>query len=117
MTAICKVTHPLDAGNPAVLKSAPDIPPTAVKPAQIAAESTEIPPGMLNAVSAEDKAIAGDAPTGDPCATSLARRGRSAHPRVSRQRNSPRRSGSGRKVGKRIAARDSCVRLAAAVKG
>jgi aldehyde dehydrogenase (NAD+) len=66
MTAIWKVSHSLATGNTVVLKSAPDTPLTAIKMAQIAAESTDIPPGVFNAISSEDKGIAGDAMTGDP---------------------------------------------------
>jgi aldehyde dehydrogenase (NAD+) len=66
MTAIWKVSHSLATGNTVVLKSAPDTPLTAAKMAQIAAESTDIPPGVFNAISSEDKAITGDALTGDP---------------------------------------------------
>lgn len=66
MTAIWKVSHSMATGNTVVLKSAPDTPLTAAKMAQIAAESTDIPPGVFNAISSHDKAIAGDAMTGDP---------------------------------------------------
>ncbi|WP_059020177.1 aldehyde dehydrogenase family protein [Mycobacterium sp. M26] len=66
MTAIWKVSHALATGNTVVLKSAPDTPFTGARMAQIAAEKTDIPPGVFNAISSEDKAIAGDAMTGDP---------------------------------------------------
>jgi aldehyde dehydrogenase (NAD+) len=66
MTAIWKVHHSLATGNTLVLKSAPDTPLTAALMAQVAAESTDIPPGVFNAISSEDKAIAGDAITADP---------------------------------------------------
>ena len=66
MTAIWKVTHALATGNTVVLKSAPDTPLTAAKMAQLAAEKTDIPAGVFNAISSEDKGIAGDAMTGDP---------------------------------------------------
>ncbi len=66
MTAIWKVHHSLATGNTVVLKSAPDTPLTAAKMAQIAAQSTDLPPGVFNAISSKDKAIAGDALTGDP---------------------------------------------------
>ena len=66
MTAIWKVTHSMATGNTVVLKSAPDTPLTAAKMAQVIAESTDIPAGVVNMVSSEDKAIAGDALTGDP---------------------------------------------------
>lgn len=66
MTAIWKVTHAMSTGNTVVLKSAPDTPLTAAKMAQLAAEKTDIPAGVFNAISSEDKAIAGDAMTADP---------------------------------------------------
>jgi len=66
MTAIWKVSHALSTGNTVVLKSAPDTPLTAAKMAQLAAEKTDIPPGVFNTISSEDKAIAGDAMTSDP---------------------------------------------------
>lgn len=66
MTAIWKVTHSMATGNTVVLKSAPDTPLTAAKMAQVIAESTDIPAGVVNMISSEDKAIAGDALTGDP---------------------------------------------------
>ena len=66
MTAIWKVTHSMATGNTVVLKSAPDTPLTAAKMAQVISESTDIPAGVVNMISSEDKAIAGDALTGDP---------------------------------------------------
>jgi aldehyde dehydrogenase (NAD+) len=66
MTAIWKVTHSMATGNTVVLKSAPDTPLTAAKMAQVISESTDVPPGVVNMISSEDKAIAGDALTGDP---------------------------------------------------
>jgi aldehyde dehydrogenase (NAD+) len=66
MTAIWKVHHSLAAGNAVVLKSAPDTPLTAARMARVISESTDIPPGVVNMISSEDKAIAGDALTGDP---------------------------------------------------
>ncbi|MGV0045044.1 aldehyde dehydrogenase family protein [Mycobacterium colombiense] len=66
MTAIWKVTHSMATGNTVVLKSAPDTPLTAAKMAQVIAASTDIPAGVVNMISSEDKAIAGDALTGDP---------------------------------------------------
>jgi aldehyde dehydrogenase (NAD+) len=65
MTAIWKVSHSMATGNTVVLKSAPDTPLTAAKMAQVIAESTDVPAGVVNMVSSEDKAIAGDALTGD----------------------------------------------------
>ena len=66
MTAIWKVNHSMATGNTVVLKSAPDTPLTAAKMAQVIAESTDIPAGVVNMISSEDKGIAGDALTGDP---------------------------------------------------
>ena len=66
MTAIWKVSHSMATGNTVVLKSAPDTPLTAAKMAQVISESTDVPPGVVNMISSEDKAIAGDALTGDP---------------------------------------------------
>ena len=65
MTAIWKVHHSLATGNAVVLKSAPDTPLTAAFLAQVAVESTDIPAGVFNAISSQDKAIAGDAMTAD----------------------------------------------------
>jgi aldehyde dehydrogenase (NAD+) len=65
MTAIWKVHHSLATGNTVVLKSAPDTPLTAAMLAQIAAESTDLPPGVVNTISSHDKGIAGDAMTAD----------------------------------------------------
>jgi aldehyde dehydrogenase (NAD+) len=65
MTAIWKISHSMATGNTVVLKSAPDTPLTAAKMAQVLAESTDVPAGVVNMVSSEDKAIAGDALTGD----------------------------------------------------
>jgi aldehyde dehydrogenase (NAD+) len=66
MTAIWKVTHAMATGNTVVLKSAPDTPLTAARMAQVIADSTDIPAGVVNMISSEDKGIAGDALTGDP---------------------------------------------------
>ena len=66
MTALWKVTHALSTGNSVILKSAPDTPLTAAKMAQIAAEKTDIPAGLFNTLSAQDKGVVGDAMTADP---------------------------------------------------
>jgi aldehyde dehydrogenase (NAD+) len=65
MTNIWKVTHALATGNTVVLKSAPDTPLTGALMAQLAHDGTDIPPGVFNAISSFDKAIVGDALTGD----------------------------------------------------
>lgn len=66
MTAIWKVHHSLATGNTVVLKSAPDTPLAAARLAQVAADSTDIPAGVINTLSAADKGIIGDAMTADP---------------------------------------------------
>jgi aldehyde dehydrogenase (NAD+) len=66
MTNIWKVTHALATGNAVVLKSAPDTPLTAALIAKVAAEHTDLPPGVLNTISSADKAITGEALTTDP---------------------------------------------------
>ena len=66
MTAIWKVHHGLATGNTVVLKSAPDTPLSEALLARIAADTTDIPPGVLNVISSQDKAAAGDAMTADP---------------------------------------------------
>src|SRR4029079_103588 len=43
----------------------PDTPLTAAMLAQIAAESTDLPPGVVNTISSHDKGIAGDTMTAD----------------------------------------------------
>jgi aldehyde dehydrogenase (NAD+) len=65
MTNIWKVSHALATGNTVVLKSAPDTPLTGALMARIAHDGTDIPPGVFNAISSLDKAIVGDALTGD----------------------------------------------------
>lgn len=66
MTALWKLTHSLSTGNTVVLKTAPDTPLSAALIARVAAESTDIPPGVLNVLSSADKAAVGEALTGDP---------------------------------------------------
>ena len=51
MTNLWKVSHALATGNTVVLKSAPDTPLTAALMAQIAAEHTDLPPGVFNMIS------------------------------------------------------------------
>jgi aldehyde dehydrogenase (NAD+) len=65
MTAIWKVHHALATGNTVVLKSAPDTPLTAALLAKIAAETTDIPAGVINTLSGADKGLVGDAMTAD----------------------------------------------------
>jgi aldehyde dehydrogenase (NAD+) len=66
MTDIWKITHALATGNTMVLKTAPDTPLTGSFIASVVRELTEIPPGVLNVISSQDKAAAGEALTGDP---------------------------------------------------
>jgi aldehyde dehydrogenase (NAD+) len=66
MTDIWKTTHALATGNTVVLKTAPDTPLTGSFLAQTARELTEIPAGVFNVISSQDKAAAGEALTGDP---------------------------------------------------
>ncbi|MGH3674329.1 MAG: aldehyde dehydrogenase family protein [Mycobacterium sp.] len=65
MTNIWKVGHALATGNAVVLKSASDTPLTGALIAKVAAETTDIPPGIVNTISSADKAIAGEALTTD----------------------------------------------------
>jgi aldehyde dehydrogenase (NAD+) len=65
MTDIWKIQHALATGNTVVLKTAPDTPLTGALVAKIAHEHTDIPRGVLNVISSADKAIAGEALTGD----------------------------------------------------
>jgi aldehyde dehydrogenase (NAD+) len=66
MTDIWKIQHALATGNTIVLKTAPDTPLTGALIAKIAHEQTDLPPGVLNVISSADKALAGEALTGDP---------------------------------------------------
>ncbi|WP_239335689.1 aldehyde dehydrogenase family protein [Frankia sp. CiP3] len=66
MTDIWKIQHALATGNTIVLKTAPDTPLTGAFIAKIAHEHTDLPPGVLNVISSHDKAVAGEALTGDP---------------------------------------------------
>jgi aldehyde dehydrogenase (NAD+) len=66
MTNIWKIGHALATGNAVVLKSAPDTPLTSALIARVAAETTDLPAGILNVISSADKAIAGEALTTDP---------------------------------------------------
>jgi aldehyde dehydrogenase (NAD+) len=66
MTDIWKTTHALATGNTVVLKTAPDTPVTGMNIAQVIAEHTDIPAGVWNLISSADRAVAGEALTGDP---------------------------------------------------
>ncbi|WP_322759993.1 aldehyde dehydrogenase family protein [Frankia sp. Cr2] len=65
MTDIWKINHALTTGNTVVLKTAPDTPLTGAFIARIAHEYTDLPAGVLNVLSSQDKAAAGEALTGD----------------------------------------------------
>ena len=66
MTDIWKTTHALATGNTVVLKTAPDTPVTGALIARVVKDHTDIPAGVWNLISSGDKAIAGEALTGDP---------------------------------------------------
>jgi len=63
---LAKVGPALAAGNCIVLKSAPDTPWNASFIARIAHEHTDIPPGVLNVISASDPAEVGEQLSRDP---------------------------------------------------
>jgi aldehyde dehydrogenase (NAD+) len=66
MLNLSKVVPALMAGCTAVLKAAPDTPWSATWIGKLIAEETELPPGVLNVVTARDPAEVGDQLTGDP---------------------------------------------------
>jgi aldehyde dehydrogenase (NAD+) len=66
MLNLSKIVPALMAGNTAVLKPAPDTPYSATYIGRLIAEETDLPPGVLNIVTASDPAEIGDALTGDP---------------------------------------------------
>jgi aldehyde dehydrogenase (NAD+) len=66
MLNLSKLGPALAAGNTVVLKPAPDTPWSATFIGRIAAEHTDLPPGVLNIVAAGDKAEVGEVLTGDP---------------------------------------------------
>ena len=55
---ICKVAAALAAGCTVVLKPAPDTPAVALAIGELAAEHTDIPPGVLNVVTTSDNSVA-----------------------------------------------------------
>jgi aldehyde dehydrogenase (NAD+) len=65
MLNLSKITPALAAGNTVVLKPAPDTPWSATFIGRVAAEQTDIPPGVLNVVTSGDPATAGEALTND----------------------------------------------------
>jgi len=66
MLNLTKLGAALAAGNTVVLKPAPDTPWSATAIGKIAAEETDLPPGVLNIVTSGDKAEVGEVLTGDP---------------------------------------------------
>jgi aldehyde dehydrogenase (NAD+) len=66
MLNLSKIAPALAAGDTMVLKAAPDTPYSATFIGRIAAEQTDIPPGVLNIVTSGDKAEVGEVLTGDP---------------------------------------------------
>ncbi len=66
MLNLTKVAAGLAAGNTMVLKPAPDTPWSATWIGKIAAEETDLPPGVLNVVTSGNKAEVGEMLTGDP---------------------------------------------------
>jgi aldehyde dehydrogenase (NAD+) len=66
MLNLSKIGPALAAGNTMVLKPAPDTPWSATSIGRLAAEQTDIPPGVLNIVTSADKAEVGETLTGDP---------------------------------------------------
>jgi aldehyde dehydrogenase (NAD+) len=66
MLNLSKIVPALMAGNTVILKPAPDTPWCATYIGKMVAEQTDLPPGVLNIVTASDPAETGDALTGDP---------------------------------------------------
>jgi aldehyde dehydrogenase (NAD+) len=66
MLNLSKITPALAAGNTVVLKPAPDTPWSATFIGRLAAEQTDIPPGVLNIVTSADPAAVGEVLTTDP---------------------------------------------------
>ena len=66
MLNLSKVVPALMAGCTAVLKAAPDTPWSATWIGRLIVEETDLPPGVLNIVTARDPAQVGDQLTGDP---------------------------------------------------
>jgi aldehyde dehydrogenase (NAD+) len=66
MLNLAKIVPALMSGCTAVLKAAPDTPWSATWIGKLIAEETDLPPGVLNIVTARDPAEVGDQLTGDP---------------------------------------------------
>ncbi|MDR3416848.1 MAG: aldehyde dehydrogenase family protein [Nevskia sp.] len=63
---MAKICPALAAGCTVVLKSAPETPWTATFIGKVAAEHTDLPPGVLNVLTSSDPAAVGEVLTGDP---------------------------------------------------
>ncbi len=66
MLNLSKIVPALMAGCTAVLKAAPDTPWSATWIGKLIVEETELPPGVLNIITAQDPAEVGDQLSGDP---------------------------------------------------
>ena len=66
MLNLSKIVPALAAGNTVVLKAAPDTPWSATHIGRLAAERTDLPPGVLNVLTAEDPATVGELLVDDP---------------------------------------------------
>jgi aldehyde dehydrogenase (NAD+) len=66
MLNLSKIVPALAAGNTVVLKAAPDTPWSATHIGRLAAERTDLPPGVLNVLTSADPAAVGEVLTGDP---------------------------------------------------
>lgn len=66
MLNLAKVIPALAAGNTVILKPVPDTPGSATHIGRLAAEYTDIPPGVFDVATAGDAAVVGDVLTGDP---------------------------------------------------
>jgi aldehyde dehydrogenase (NAD+) len=66
MLNLSKIVPALAAGNSVILKPAPDTPWSATFIGKLAAEFTDIPPGVFNVITSSDPATAGEMLTGDP---------------------------------------------------
>jgi aldehyde dehydrogenase (NAD+) len=66
MLNLSKIVPALAAGNAVILKPAPDTPWSATQLGRLAAEYTDMPPGVFNVLTSADPAQAGEALTVDP---------------------------------------------------
>jgi aldehyde dehydrogenase (NAD+) len=66
MLNLTKIVPALAAGNTVVLKPAPDTPWSATALARLVAEQTDLPPGVFNVVTSEDRAAVGEVLISDP---------------------------------------------------